>query len=117
MPIYEYLCKNCGNRFEKLQPLTDDPIRICPNCGEEKVRRVIHPAGIIFKGSGWYKNDSRKPEPSESSPDKGASDSGSTAEKAAENKPGETKSEGSTSEKSSAAKDSGSDSKVEGNKK
>jgi putative FmdB family regulatory protein len=60
MPIYEYECRNCGTRFEKMQPITSDPVKICPNCGEEQVRRVIQPVGVIFKGSGWYITDNRK---------------------------------------------------------
>ena len=59
MPTYEYQCKTCGHHFERVQRFSDDPIRECPDCGAE-VRRVIHPAGVIFKGSGWYITDSRK---------------------------------------------------------
>ncbi len=59
MPIYEYECKVCRQRFEKLQSINDEPIRVCPNCGEE-TRRVLQPVGVIFKGSGWYSTDSRK---------------------------------------------------------
>lgn len=58
MPTYEYQCKTCGHHFERVQRFSDDPIRECPECGAE-VRRVIHPAGVIFKGSGWYITDSR----------------------------------------------------------
>ncbi len=58
MPIYEYACGSCGHRFEAKQRFSDDPIASCPECGQT-VRRVFHPAGIIFKGSGFYINDSR----------------------------------------------------------
>lgn len=61
MPIYEYECRNCGQRFERLQSFSDAPVRVCPHCGGE-TRRVLHPVGVIFKGSGWYVTDSRKPE-------------------------------------------------------
>lgn len=61
MPIYEYECKNCTRRFEKMQPITADPITECVNCGGGPVRRIFHPVGVIFKGSGWYITDSRKP--------------------------------------------------------
>lgn len=60
MPIYEYVCDHCGSRFERIQRFSDDPIRICPDCNTESVRRVLSPAGIIFKGSGWYITDSRQ---------------------------------------------------------
>ncbi|TAH52963.1 MAG: zinc ribbon domain-containing protein [Chloroflexota bacterium] len=58
MPIYEYECEN-KHRFEKWQSMKDDPIKECPECGAA-VRKILHPAGIIFKGSGWYITDSRK---------------------------------------------------------
>lgn len=60
MPIYEYECKNCSTRFEKLQSITAEPLSECVNCGSGPIRRVLHPVGVIFKGSGWYINDSRK---------------------------------------------------------
>lgn len=59
MPTYEYQCKTCGQHFERVQRFTDDPITECPTCGGA-VKRVIHPAGVIFKGAGWYITDSRK---------------------------------------------------------
>jgi len=59
MPIYEYACESCDHRFDVTQRFSDDPIKICPVCGQA-VRRVFHPAGIIFKGSGFYINDSKK---------------------------------------------------------
>jgi putative FmdB family regulatory protein len=59
MPTYVYACNSCGKQFEKFQSFKDDPLTVCP-CGQEgQVRRVIQPAGIVFKGSGWYINDSR----------------------------------------------------------
>lgn len=59
MPVYEYECENCGRRFERLQSIKDEPVRQCPDCSGV-VHKVFHPAGIIFKGSGWYITDSRK---------------------------------------------------------
>lgn len=59
MPLYEYECENCGTRFERLQSIQDEPVRQCPECSG-KVHKVMHAAGIIFKGSGWYITDSRK---------------------------------------------------------
>jgi putative FmdB family regulatory protein len=58
MPTYVYKCDSCDHQFEIFQRMSDDPLDACPNCGE-KVRRVIHPVGVVFKGSGWYINDSR----------------------------------------------------------
>lgn len=59
MPTYEYECEN-KHRFEKWQSMKDDALTECVICGSP-VRRVLHPAGIIFKGSGWYITDSRAP--------------------------------------------------------
>lgn len=58
MPIYEYECDTCQARFERKQKFSDDPVRECPECGNE-VHRVLYPAGIIFKGSGFYVTDNR----------------------------------------------------------
>jgi putative FmdB family regulatory protein len=85
MPTYEYQCGTCGNRFEKFQSFSDEPVKICPECGSP-VKKVFSPAGIIFKGSGWYVNDSKKATNGASAP---SSSSGDKAEKAesAESKP------------------------------
>jgi putative FmdB family regulatory protein len=56
MPTYEYLCKTCNHRFEQWQKMTDEPLEVCPECGGH-IRRVLYPAGIVFKGSGFYKTD------------------------------------------------------------
>ncbi len=57
MPTYEYKCTDCSDVFETTHGI-DDTVESCPECGG-KVRRVFHPVGIIFKGSGFYKTDSR----------------------------------------------------------
>ena len=60
MPTYEYECPSCGNIFEKFQKMSETALSECPKCGN-KIRRVINGgSGIIFKGSGFYVNDSRK---------------------------------------------------------
>src|SRR6266849_2081445 len=56
MPTYEYACRNCSHRFETRQKMTEEPLTICPECGGN-IRRVLFPAGIVFKGSGFYKTD------------------------------------------------------------
>ncbi len=58
MPIYEYECRVCGTRFELHQRFDDPPASECPQ-GHQDVRRLFFPAGIVFKGSGWYITDSR----------------------------------------------------------
>jgi putative FmdB family regulatory protein len=75
MPTYEYLCKSCGERLEVQQSFTDDPLTECPRC-EGPLRKVFGNVGITFKGSGFYKTDSRKSSTSSSS----SSSSSSSAE-------------------------------------
>jgi putative FmdB family regulatory protein len=58
MPLYEYACQDCGHHFEVRQNIRDEPLTICPLCGGP-IRRVVQPVGIVFKGSGFYKTDSR----------------------------------------------------------
>jgi putative FmdB family regulatory protein len=60
MPTYGYECKSCGHTFDAFQNMSDEPIRVCPECGKE-VRRLINGGtGIIFKGSGFYVTDKGK---------------------------------------------------------
>ncbi len=60
MPTYEYQCEACDERFEVFQSITAKPLRKCPECGKNKVKRLIGTgAGIIFKGSGFYETDYR----------------------------------------------------------
>ncbi len=60
MPTYEYQCDACGYRFERFQSITARSIRKCPECGKQKVQRLISAgAGFIFKGSGFYETDYR----------------------------------------------------------
>jgi putative FmdB family regulatory protein len=60
MPTYEYQCEACGHKFERFQSITADPIKKCPECGKNKVKRLIGiGAGMIFKGSGFYITDYR----------------------------------------------------------
>ncbi|MGH2509697.1 MAG: FmdB family zinc ribbon protein [Ktedonobacteraceae bacterium] len=56
MPTYEYQCKNCEHRFEIWQKMADDALTTCPEC-KGVIRRIFFPAGIVFKGSGFYKTD------------------------------------------------------------
>jgi len=59
MPTYEYECADCGHSFEKTQSMSDEPLKVCPACSG-RVRRVINGGmGVIFKGSGFYVNDSK----------------------------------------------------------
>ena len=59
MPLYEYQCKKCGHRFEKIQKFSDKPIKKCPECGGA-VEQVVTAPAVQFKGSGWYVTDYAK---------------------------------------------------------
>lgn len=59
MPTYTYKCKSCEYQFDHRQSMADDPLTVCPNCGEPQLRKVINSAGIVFKGSGFYVTDNR----------------------------------------------------------
>jgi putative FmdB family regulatory protein len=83
MPTYEYECKKCGHTFEAFQSMSDDPLKVCPECGKE-VRRIINGgSGVIFKGSGFYVTDKKggsasagtKSGESKTSPESGSSGS------------------------------------------
>ncbi len=85
MPTYEYLCRTCSHRFETWQKMTDDPLTTCPECGGS-IRRVLFPAGVVFKGSGFYKTDHNGSGPVESE-----NGNAKKSEKAESSKEGETK--------------------------
>ena len=57
MPTYEYICKTCGYEFEEFQSMTAAPLKICPKCKNEIVRKIGTGAGLVFKGSGFYITD------------------------------------------------------------
>jgi putative FmdB family regulatory protein len=57
MPLYEYECKDCGNRFEQIQKFSDPPIKVCPRCGEPSLQKLLSSPAIQFKGTGWYITD------------------------------------------------------------
>lgn len=57
MPIYEYLCEKCGHQFETMQKVSEAPLRTCPQCAQESLRKKISAAGFRLKGGGWYETD------------------------------------------------------------
>ncbi len=128
MPTYAYHCRACDNDFEVKQRFSDDPLTDCIICEtEESVFRVIQPAGIVFKGSGWYVTDSRGSgskkgtssttgvaNKSDAS-DNGSSDNGSSKDSNGAN--GSTESSNATTTNSDTTKDSKSSSNGSGTKK
>lgn len=69
MPTYEYTCTACGDHLEVVQSFRDEPLSVCPACGGQ-LRKVFGSIGVVFKGSGFYKTDSRPAASSSSSPGK-----------------------------------------------
>lgn len=60
MPTYEYRCDECGHQFEQFQSITASPLKKCPDCGKNKLKRMMGTgAGLIFKGQGFYQTDYR----------------------------------------------------------
>ena len=88
MPTYQYACTECGHGFEAVQAFTDDALTVCPQCGG-RLRKVFSSVGIVFKGSGFYRNDSREKAPSGAAAEKPAGDKQQKAEPASDGKPAE----------------------------
>ena len=63
MPTYQYACRECGHAFEQVQSFSDDSLTVCPEC-EGRLRKVFNAVGVVFKGSGFYRTDSRGKESS-----------------------------------------------------
>ena len=103
MPTYEYACKACTERLEVVQSFADDPLTECPACGGQ-LRKVFQAVGIAFKGSGFYKNDSR----SSSSSGSKSSDSTKSEGSKSESKSESTKSSDSSSSSSTTKSESSS---------
>ncbi len=59
MPVYTYRCESCGIQFERQQSFSDAPLQVCPECRKKSLKKVISPAAIVFKGSGFYSTDHR----------------------------------------------------------
>ena len=57
MPIYEYSCESCDHKLEVLQKLADSPLRKCPDCGKDTLKKIISAVGVQLKGTGWYVTD------------------------------------------------------------
>jgi putative FmdB family regulatory protein len=118
VPTYQYACTDCGDRTEAVQKFTDDPLSVCTTCGG-KLRKVFSPVGIVFKGSGFYRTDSRNGssvpagESKDGSKDKSksSSESSSSASKSESSSSSDSSSSSSSSDKK-ASSSSSSGSKV-----
>ncbi|MET9569729.1 FmdB family zinc ribbon protein [Streptomyces virginiae] len=78
MPTYQYQCTECGEGLEAVQKFTDDALTVCPNC-DGRLKKVFSAVGIVFKGSGFYRNDSRGASSSSTPASKPASGSSSSS--------------------------------------
>jgi len=121
LPLFEYKCRKCGHRFEKIEKYTASAVKTCPKCGAKAERQLAAPA-IQFKGSGWYVTDyAGKGSSAASSEGSGENDSGKSKEKTGESKSSSEKNsdKGSDkgSEKSSDKTSSKSAEKASGGKK
>jgi putative FmdB family regulatory protein len=106
MPTYQYACTSCGERLEAVQKFSDDPLTECPACGG-RLRKVFSPVGVVFKGSGFYKTDSRSKSSSSSGSSSSAPSSSSKSDDGAS----------SASTSSTSTTDSGSSTGGSGEKK
>jgi len=80
VPLYEYQCKKCKHKFEKIQKFSDPPVRKCPECGSP-VEKVMHAPNVQFKGTGWYVTDYGGKDKSDKSKGEGGSDKASSEKK------------------------------------
>ncbi|MGW0959427.1 FmdB family zinc ribbon protein [Streptomyces gelaticus] len=108
MPTYQYQCTECGEGLEAVQKFTDDALTVCPSC-DGRLKKVFSAVGIVFKGSGFYRNDSRGSSSSSTPASSSAktSDSSSSASSASASTGSESKAPASSASSSSSASKSG----------
>ncbi len=99
MPTYAYRCADCGHAFDVQQSFTDDALSVCPECGGS-LRKVFSAVGVVFKGSGFYRNDSR--------PSNGSKSSSSTSSAAGSKSTADSSSSSTTPSTTSSSTPSGS---------
>ena len=99
MPTYQYQCTECGEGLEAVQKFSDDALTVCPNCSG-KLRKVFSAVGVVFKGSGFYRTDSRGSSSSSAPASKSSSGGGS------DSKPSESSSSSSSTSSSSSSSSS-----------
>jgi putative FmdB family regulatory protein len=104
VPTYQYRCQECGEDLEVVQKFSDDPLTVCPAC-QGSLRKVFSPVGIVFKGSGFYRTDSRNGSSGDGAKKK---DKEPAAAKPESGDPGKSASNGSAADSSSSSGSSGS---------
>jgi putative FmdB family regulatory protein len=105
LPTYEYACTACGHKLEAVQSFSDDPLTTCEECGGS-LRKVYGNVGIVFKGSGFYKTDSRNGNGKSSSSDSSGTDTPAKTDSSPKSDSGSSGSDSGSSADSSSKKDS-----------
>ena len=106
MPTYSYECTECGNRFDIVQAFTDDTLTTCENCSG-RLRKLFNSVGIVFKGSGFYRTDSRDAGQKAKTSANGSSTSDSASSSASGDKNGSSSASGEKNEKNGSSSASG----------
>ncbi len=101
MPTYQYQCTECGEGLEAVQKFTDDALTECPSC-QGRLKKVFSAVGIVFKGSGFYRNDSRGSSSSSTPASKSSSTSSSSSDSGSGSGSGSSSSSGTGSSTSSS---------------
>jgi putative FmdB family regulatory protein len=107
MPLYEYECKKCGHRFEKIQKFSDKMVKKCPECGGQ-VEQMISAPAVQFKGTGWYVTDYAKKSSSQGASGSSGESSSKDSKDNKDDKPKSDSGSKDTSSKESSSKDSSS---------
>ena len=109
MPTYQYACTECGHSFEQFQSFSEDALTVCPQC-DGKLRKLFNAVGVVFKGSGFYRTDSRAASSSTTPASSSASSSSSSdsSSKSSSESAGTSKKTASTSTSSSSSSSSSS---------
>jgi len=107
LPTYQYACTECGHAFEQVQSFSDDALSVCPEC-QGKLRKLFNAVGVVFKGSGFYRNDSRGKQSSAESASSSSSESSSSSpsSSSSDSSSGSSGSSGSSSDSGSSSSSS-----------
>ena len=102
MPTYSYACTECDHRFDAVQSFSDDSLTVCPEC-EGRLRKVFNAVGVVFKGGGFYRTDSRSSSSASVPAPSGSGDSGSSSGSKSESSTGSSSGGSSSSRESSGS--------------
>lgn len=91
MPIYEYQCDACNHKFEILQKMSDNLLTVCPDCNEDKLRKLVSAAAFHLKGTGWYETDFKDKKPEQKTDSSGEKSDSNNKGDGEKSKPAESK--------------------------